>query len=301
VRRTASFSDAVHRLSYARLHRLQSPWREAGSHRGGALTRPRSARLGNSSSMDRGQAVFMLQSPEPGGGDGEAPGAALPPRQPSPRLAACVSLPPALEREAQLASMRGVSMPASARRRSGGSGGGAQPATVPEEEEGKEEEEPVADVAVGVSSLYHAQQHAAAPAPDQAQGSHAQLAHQEPATRASAPPPAVQHASIAVADAAAAAAAGTGPVFVPMVLSIKDEEYEGMLHDWLANQQRALGGGDGATAPGEAAARLRRLQEHLRRYSATGVPVVECDPSDMGPALDAMHAYVLQCIELALT
>ncbi len=89
-------------------------------------------------------------------------------------------------------------------------------------------------------------------------------------------------------------------MFVPMVLSMQDAEYEGMLHDWLSKQQRALGGGGGGAAHGEAAARLRQLQEHLRRYSATGVPVVECNPGDMGPALDAMHAYVLQCIELAL-
>jgi hypothetical protein len=122
------------------------------------------------------------------------------------------------------------------------------------------------------------------------------------------------HVSVAVADATAAAATGMGPVFVPICLSIPDEEYDGMLLDWLARQQRALGGDNAASsleeaggeagiptvAVGESAARLRALQEHLRQYGATGVPVVEFNTSDMGRALDAMHAYVLQCIELAL-
>jgi hypothetical protein len=111
---------------------------------------------------------------------------------------------------------------------------------------------------------------------------------------------------VAAADAAAAVAAGTGPVFVPICLAIPEAEYGAILPDWLAHQQCAGGGASAAAATagqaddGEAALRLRQLQEHLRQYAASGVPVVEIDTSDMGQALDSMHSYVLQCIALAL-
>ncbi|KAL4437565.1 hypothetical protein ABPG77_003546 [Micractinium sp. CCAP 211/92] len=148
----------------------------------------------------------------------------------------------------------------------------------------------------------------------------------------------VQHSSMAAADAAAAAAAGTGPVFVPICLAVPDGEYEGMLQDWVQRQERAYassasGSGNSSTGAGsgrvldlqgvgeagcissngfpspptaggsvptsEGAARLQAVQAHLRQYGSRGVPVVELNMSDMGAALDAMHAYVLQCIALA--
>lgn len=143
---------------------------------------------------------------------------------------------------------------------------------------------------------------------------------------------------MAAADAAAAAAAGTGPVFVPICLAVPDGEYEGMLQDWVQRQERAYassasgsgnsstgagsgrvldvqGGGEvaccssngfpspppagGSVPASEGAARLQAVQSHLRQYGSRGVPVVELNMSDMGAALDAMHAYVLQCIALA--
>ena len=51
--------------------------------------------------------------------------------------------------------------------------------------------------------------------------------------------------SVAAQDAAAAAQDGTGPVFVPICLSIRDEESGAMLQDWLPRQQLGAGIGGG--------------------------------------------------------
>ncbi|KAL4452025.1 hypothetical protein ABPG75_007687 [Micractinium tetrahymenae] len=354
VRRTASFGDAVARLSYGSLHRQQSPWKDAGSSK--PLLRPRSARTTDRLGQ-RGQAVFMLQSTdgsEVPAGDGEAaPSSALPPPVPSPRLSACISLPTVREhspeRQQQPAGGSISSTPLPSRQHAPiGSRNPAQAAAAvastsavpplhldsPEQQHGPEQPQQQEQLSGSM-----------APA-----GSHA--VPQVPSGQLDSPPavPSVrpaQHSSVAAADAAAAAAAGTGPVFVPICLAVPDGEYEGMLHDWLELQERAHAGsssgsgggieggpaGNTCTAAGtqegvgavfgtqngsacpagassssssggrvpasEGAARLRAVQSHLRRYGTSGVPVVELDTSDMGAALDAMHAYVLQCIALA--
>lgn len=294
VRRTASFGDAVQRLSDSSLHRLQSPWREHGI---GSLPRPRSARV---HSLERGQAVFMLQSLDPGGSEGgEGDGTGPPPPLPSPRPA--ISLPPVIEHTPQHWPRRSASLPPSERHRS--SPGGVSQQTVPEEA-------PVVPPEEAHTSAQASSRQASGAAVAGTSGS-STVQDEAPGTSAAVAAAAAeqrpQHASVAVADATAAAAAGMGPVFVPICLSIRDEEYEGMLQEWLTHQQRAIGSGDtapegpaGSEADAEAARRLRALQAHLRQYGATGVPVVEFNTSDMGQALDAMHAYVLSCIELAL-
>lgn len=257
MRRTASFGDAVPRLSYSSQHRQESPWKDAAGGRG--LLHPRSAHVGDG--LDRGRAVFMLRSvdAESGGGSSvDADSASQP--VPTPRLAACISLP---------------TMPE-------GSPAPALPPLAEEEAAGE------CDSEGPLLGLEPPQEGGVAALPQ---------------------PGAQQHAtpsgSAAAADAAAAAAQGTGPVFVPICLAVPDEEYELLLQDWLARQAAADSGGcwdgeGGAAAAGEAARRLRALQERLRGYATWGVPVVEMSLTDMGQALDSMHRYVLQCIALAL-
>lgn len=317
VRRTASFGDAVQRLHYGSLHRLHPSWKEreqAGSSQ--ALLRPRSARLGSSSSMERGQAIFMLKSPEAEGCVGAESGGeagSVPALLPSPRLAPCISLPPVWEQGGRDAPQRCHSLPSAARQRS------TRPS---ESHQWASHQKPVPEEAAmecfgsGDTDAAPAAVAVMPPGDEQPPAAHAPsspiITEQADVTEASIAGAVAnqqqqqqqgQHSSVAAADAAAAAAAGAGPVFVPICLTVDDGEYDGMLDDWLAHQQRALGdgGAEGAATPAgsqEAALRLRLLQEHLRQYGASGVPVV--DTSDMAQALDSMHAYVLQCIELAL-
>ncbi|PRW57326.1 P-loop containing nucleoside triphosphate hydrolases superfamily isoform 1 [Chlorella sorokiniana] len=286
VRRSASFGDAVPSLSYSGWRRQQSPWKEAASSK--ALLRPRSARVGDPG-LDRGQAVFMLRSvsssgSEGGGEGGEAADLVQP--VPSPRLAACISLPTVLE---------------------DGPGPLALPPGWHAEEEDDvpsthlpplaEEEAPSSGRSSSMDQQPAAAIEAAAGASDPAAAAPGITAWQRDPAAASLP--AAQPGSVAAADAAAAAAAGTGPVFVPICLTVPDEEYDLMLQDWLARQQ-AAGEAAEAVPLHESALRLRQLQEHLRQYGASGVPVVETSLTDMGQALDRLHAYVLQCIALAL-
>lgn len=325
VRRTASYGDAVSHLSYTSMHRQQSPWKDASSIR--RALRPQSARVSDSLEQ-RGQPVFMLQSTEASfeGSTGETAAAApaLPPPVPSPRLSACISLAPVPEHNAELQQRPPSSISSSSalpllggtlahpaggeRSNSRGSDrlaaaaaageGGVHPlphlnlggAMV-----GSEAQPPAASSQQAEAAPVQAQSAAvlAAPsAPQQPQqGSQPQLQEQV-------------HSSVAAADAAAAAAQGTGPVFVPICLAVRDEEYEGMLLNWLALQQQAGGSSNCSSSSGGVPAhvaveRLRGLQAHLRRYASSGVPVVELNLTDMGRALDSMHAYVLQCIELA--
>lgn len=272
VRRTASFGDAVPSLSYGGKHRQQSPWKDAASSK--SLARPRSARPGEG--LDLGQAVFMLRSTDSSSsGGGSSSEACSAPPVPSPRLAACISLPTVREDGPPPLSL----------------GGGDDWQEAMAQAWSAQQLPPAAADATGVSASAGSAQ---LPAECMRQ------AEVEAAARSAEPQ---QHSSVAAADAAAAAAAGTGPVFVPICLAVPEEEYEEMLQDWLARQQAAAGvagseWNDAAAA--EAACRLRQLQEHLRQYAAAGVPVVELSLSDMGAALDSTHAYVLQCIALAL-
>ncbi len=288
VRRSASFGDAVPSLSYSGWHRQQSPWKEAANSK--ALLRPRSARVGDPG-LDRGQAVFMLRSvgssaSEGSGEGGEAADLVQP--VPSPRLAACISLPTVLED-----GPGPLALPPGWHAGEEGDGQGAQLPPLAEEEA----------LASGRSSRSELQppeaEGAAAEAAAAAQPKDAALGIAPQQQEAAAAPLLTQPASVAAADAAAAAAAGTGPVFVPICLTVPDEEYDLMLQDWLARQQ-AAGEAARAVPLHESALRLRQLQEHLRQYGASGVPVVECSLTDMGQALDRLHAYVLQCIALAL-
>ncbi|PSC71060.1 P-loop containing nucleoside triphosphate hydrolases superfamily isoform 1 isoform B [Micractinium conductrix] len=284
VRRTASFGDAVPSLSYATLHRQQSPWREASRGKK-ALLRPRSAQVNSDGLGQRGQAVFMLRSTE------SADGVASPPPVPSPRLAACISLPAVLEdgplrqRGAVGPSLAGLAEEAVLC-----SSGQAAAGVVPVLPLALDGSAGSTQAEQGVTSSLREQQQVVQP-PTQA----AQDAAGSPAA-----------GSAAAAEATAAAAAGTGPVFVPICLAVPDDQYEGLLPEWLERQLAAgssssEGDDDGGGASmAEAGARLRALQAHLRRYAAAGVPVVELDLSDMGAALDSMHTYVLQCIALAL-
>lgn len=279
VRRTASFGDAVPSLSWGSQHRHQSPWKDAPSSR--VLLRPSSARPRLGEGVDRGQAVFMLRAPDGSSSSGTALGspgqadAAAP--VPSPRLAACISLPAAFQDVPSLLTL---------------GEGGLQPdpaaaataaASRPPLPSLAEEVEAEAGGGSDASTSSPQQQHAAS---------------------AAAPLPPAPGSSVAAADAAAAAAAGTGPVFVPICLAVPEEEYGVMLQDWLARRPPAAGSewepGGWAAASAESGRRLRQLQAHLRQYGASGVPVVEVSLSDMGQALDQLHAYVLLCIELAL-
>lgn len=353
VRRTASFGDAVSRLSYGALHRQQSPWKDVSSSK--PMLRPRSARMSDQLGR-RGQAVFMLQSTDGGelaSADGSpAAASTLPPPVPSPRLSACISLPtvrehsPARQQQPGEGSSSACCTPPpsslqQADRSTGLEGAAAAagpPASVPplqldsSEQHWLSQQQELEQASAGSQS-----EPAGSPAAPQLS-----TGQQEGGARVPAAPGALpaepqrgrpaQHSSVAAADAAAAAAAGTGPVFVPICLAVPDGEYEGMLQDWVERQEQAYagsgsrgagsstardaqeGGQAGRTLNGvtprpatascsvpasEGVARLQAVQAHLRRYGASGVPVVELDMSDMGAALDAMHAYVLQCIALA--
>lgn len=355
VRRTASFGDAVPRLSYGGLHRQQSPWKEAGSSK--PMLRPRSARMSDQLGQ-RGQAVFMLQSTD----GGEVPSAAgslagapsLPPPVPSPRLSACISLPTVREHSPERQRQHGQdsssswsgALPAPAQQPA--AAGAASQAGVPplqldcsEQHWLEQQQQQLEQASVGSQSAPAVSPDAPGIPCGQQEGASAPLPPQAPAAEAL-PGRSAQHSSVAAADAAAAAAAGTGPVFVPICLAVPDGEYEGMLQGWVEQQERAhasgaaaFGSGSGGGSNGgvgssvgigiqesavagdsnqngslcpaatsnvpasEAVTRLCAVQAHLRQYAASGVPVVELNVRDMGAALDAMHAYVLQCIALA--
>ena len=291
VRRTASFGDAVPSLSYSGWNRQLSPWKDAASSK--VLHRPRSARVGDPT-LDRGQAVFMLRSVSSSASEGSLEGregADLVQPVPSPRLAACISLPTVMEVGPGPLALPpgwhageegGAPLPPVAEEAAPASGRSSSCDQQPEAAQACAATAAVAAAAAGCSAAA-----ALGIAPWQ----------QEPAA---APLPAATPSSVAAADAAAAAAAGSGPVFVPICLTVPDEEYELMLQDWLARQQAAGEAAGEPVSQGESARRLRQLQEHLRRYGASGVPVVEVSLTDMGQALDRLHAYVLQCIALAL-
>lgn len=110
--------------------------------------------------------------------------------------------------------------------------------------------------------------------------------------------------------AAAAAAlpppgAAAGPVFVPVVLSVPEEDYEALARDWYAGQ-RAAGaasssdaGDDEEHLRAKVLPRLRALQQHLESREVLGVPVVRMGAGGFADAVDRLHEYVLECIALA--
>eukprot|EP00887_Chlorella_sp_A99_P007753 scaffold20.g7753.t1 len=120
--------------------------------------------------------------------------------------------------------------------------------------------------------------------------------------------PAATAAGAAAADAAApppAPAAGAGPVFVPIVLSVPEPDYESLVRDWYADQQDAAessaggGGKEGSKAEQEARlqavlGRLRALQRHLETRERLGVPVVRVSAGGFAEAADRLHEYILQ-------
>lgn len=131
-----------------------------------------------------------------------------------------------------------------------------------------------------------------------------------PAAAAAAPPAAAATGAWAAASAAQPQGASPrspsqGPVFVPLVLSMDDRDYELVVQEWLAAQAANAdsgGGGAGAAEPDASAVlrRLRALQAYLSSYSAVGVPVVEVGVGSFQETLDKLHNYLLQCLELSL-
>ena len=108
--------------------------------------------------------------------------------------------------------------------------------------------------------------------------------------------------------AGAAASAAAGPVFVPVVLSVPEDDYESLACDWYADQRAAVGGSgtsdkhqaeqkDGDHFP-EVLHRLRVLQHHLETRECLGVPVVSVSAGGFLDAADRLHEYVLSSLEL---
>lgn len=88
-----------------------------------------------------------------------------------------------------------------------------------------------------------------------------------------------------------------GPVLVPMVVQMQADDQSALLGDWVARRWP-----DGA--PEDAVERamqaVRALVQHFGQYGEVGVPVFTVSLQGLSDTLDAMHDYLLACIELAM-
>ena len=88
-----------------------------------------------------------------------------------------------------------------------------------------------------------------------------------------------------------------GPILVPMVVQMQAQDQAALLGDWVARRWP-----DGA--PGNAVERATQavqvLVQHFGQYGEVGVPVFTVSLQGFSDALDAMHDYLLACIELAM-
>ena len=271
-RRSASFNDAAATLAYTGMqHKQQSPRSEHGEFEAppaaGAARRPRSAQSVGGGGWDRGRVTFMLRDST----------TVLSPTIVSPTAHA--GLAPGqggLERSTDTS-------PAAA----GGS---------------SESEASAASAAAAVAAASQLERlrvgppHSNDAEQQQVTGGQAQAladgggTQHPPTQQPSRPPP-------APLIPPSAHPAPMGPVFVPLVLRVGEADYEPMVRDWHAWQAGAAGGAASVEA---VLPRLRVLQAHLERAAAAGVPVVDVNVSSFQETLDALHDYVLQCIQLAL-
>eukprot|EP01025_Chloroclados_australasicus_P021719 TRINITY_DN2273_c0_g1_i9.p1 TRINITY_DN2273_c0_g1~~TRINITY_DN2273_c0_g1_i9.p1 ORF type:complete len:1144 (-),score=201.51 TRINITY_DN2273_c0_g1_i9:348-3779(-) len=104
-------------------------------------------------------------------------------------------------------------------------------------------------------------------------------------------------------------------LFVPIVLSMSVDDHRALAEEWyLRRQQRlpqqqpfndSVAGGQQQDSQGQedrqfecVFRRMRVLQEYLEAYKHHGVPVVKIEIGRFRDALDRLHEYLLQCIEM---
>lgn len=88
-----------------------------------------------------------------------------------------------------------------------------------------------------------------------------------------------------------------GLILVPMVVQMAADDQSALLGEWVSRRWP-----DGAPedAVERATQAVQALVQHFGEYGEVGVPVFTVSLQGFSQALDAMHDYLLACIELAM-